>query len=94
LGGKQTDFLQYYVQHEEVTRGVHMYPDGSGEPDTSDLVDDLVTDRPQEAAKKAILLYIELGINQMFEAEAEAQMAEAEEDYQRAMYDWYFCQEN
>jgi len=83
LEQKQTDFIQYYVQHEEVTRGVHYYPDGSGEPDTSDLVDDFVTESPSQASTKAIMLYIELCVNQMFEAMAEEEMAQETED----MYD-------
>jgi hypothetical protein len=94
LGGKQVDFIQYYIQHEEVTHGVRYYADGSGEPDTSDLVDDFITDNPREAAKKVVLLYVELCINQMFEAQAEAAMAEAQEDYEREMHDWYYCQDN
>jgi hypothetical protein len=77
----------YYVQHEEITHGVRYYPDMSGEPDTSDLVDDFITDNPYEASKKAILLYIELCINQMLEVEAEAemidQMAKDEEEMEK-----------
>lgn len=76
LGGDQKDFVRYYVQHEEVTKGVYRYADGSGEPDTSDLVDDMETDSPYKATTKAVILYIELEINQMFEAEAEVAMVD------------------
>lgn len=93
LGGKPQDFIQYYVQHEEVTRGVYRYPDGSGEPDTSDLVDDFVTDKPLEAAKKVVLLYIELCINQMFEAKAEEEMANQMMKDELVLEEWYRSQD-
>jgi len=75
LGQEQTDFIRYYVQHEEVTRGVYMYPDGSGEPDTSDVVDDVATDNLSKAATEAVILVIRFDINRMFESEAEEAMA-------------------
>jgi len=82
LGGEQTDQLYYYVQHEEVTRGVYRYADGSGEPDTSDIVDDLKTEYAYKAIIKTINLYIEMTINHMFEAMAEEAYAkEVQEEY-------------
>jgi len=88
-GKDQREFIRYYVMHEEVTRGVAYYPDGSGEPDTSDLVDDFSTDSPDEAAKKIILLNIELQMNQMLEAEYEERLCEQMAKDEEEMEAWY-----
>ena len=98
--------IVYYVQHEELTRGVKKltslqpriwsgfffvwrYPDGSGEPDTYDLVDDFNTKSPSAAVKKMILLYIELTINQMYEAMDEEELSKQMELADAEMERWH-----
>ncbi len=81
--------IVYYVQHEELTRGVWRYPDGSGEPDTWDLADDFNTKSPSAAVKKMILLYIELTINQMYEAMDEEELSKQMELADAEMERWH-----
>ena len=80
LGRGIPNAIQYYVAHEEVTHGTYRYADGSGEPDTSDLVEDLVTPSLSAAVVKAILLSIELSINQFLESKYEDEMMKEEAD--------------
>ena len=74
IGGEQHDVMYYYVQHEVMVHGTRYYPDGSGEPDTSDIVADHKTRSPHDAVKRAILLHLEHTIDQKLEADAEADM--------------------
>ena len=69
----------YYVQHEEYNPGVWRYSDGSGEPPSSELIEDHKTDSPSNAVTKILILNLELELNQMFEAMAEEEMTKNEE---------------
>jgi len=71
LTGKLKPFVQYYVQHEEINHGTRYYPDGSGEPDTSDIVDDFVTDDPITAVTKVVMLHMENELNNYWTSMAE-----------------------
>jgi len=78
LTGKLKPFVQYYVQHEEINHGTRYYPDGSGEPDTSDIVDDFVTDDPITAVTKVVMLHMENELNNYWTSMAEADWADEE----------------
>jgi hypothetical protein len=52
--------------------GVRYYPDGSGEPDSSDVVDVSVHEHAHEAAKALILALVTERIDEAFYAEGEA----------------------
>lgn len=89
LGGEQKNFIRYYVQHEVMVHGVYRYPDGSGEPDSVELVDDFINDSPSRCVTKLFGLYVEHETNSYFEAKYEMemidQMAKDEEEYYREM---------
>jgi hypothetical protein len=76
---RQGDYVRYYVQHE-----VHV-PGGFHEPDSSDVVDDHLTDRPIDAATKAIFLTMQNELDHMFTSMAEEDMANEHEEYCREM---------
>ena len=78
LTGKLKPFVQYYVQHEEINHGTRYYPDGSGEPDTSDIVDDFVTDDPITAVTKVVMLHMENELNNYWTSIAEADWVDEE----------------
>jgi hypothetical protein len=80
--------IVYYVQHEVITRGVWRYKDGSGEPDSCDIVDDLTTRSVTEAVKKLLLLNTEQNINQLYEQMAEDEMAEKDAEFDKEMAKW------
>lgn len=69
----------YYVQHEVCYPGVRYYPDGSGEPDDYELIDDHKTQNPYDAIKKALTLHIEHILCQHQENEAMEEQLEDEE---------------
>jgi len=81
--------IHYTVQHEVMIHGVRYYPDGSGEPDCSDVVDDSVHSNPYDAVGQSIKLNFGWSIDNCLESEAlcesEREAEEAWEEYCRDM---------
>lgn len=88
LTGELKPFVKYYVQHEEIIHGTRYYPDGSGEPDASEVVDDFVTDDPIAASIKVVMLNMENELNHFFEGLAEQ---DAQDEWDKQIDNGIFC---
>ena len=81
--------ITYTIQHEEIVHGTRYYPDGSGEPDTADVVDDETTHDPYRAVQRLLTLNFEVELQNYLEAwglaECEKEAEEGWEEYCRDM---------
>ena len=73
------------IQHEQIVHGVRYYPDGSGEPDSYDVIDDWSGTNVFIAVERVLVLNFQVGIYNYLEAwgmaEQEAENQRVEEEY-------------
>lgn len=87
-GERTRPAIHYSIQREEICRGVYRRADGSGEPDTVDIVNvdtgTLLTS-PHQAMVFVAKMILDNEISNIGEVWGDEQMANAEEEYIREM---------
>ena len=70
FGNIKGERVHYTVQHEVFIHGTRYYPDGSGEPDTSDIENDCVCTSPYETVAQLLKLNFACEVDNYLEAQA------------------------
>ena len=87
IGKAKKSILFYQLQHVVYDPGVRYYPDGSGEPPSTDVCNDDCEQSMCVIIEKAIFMYFRNEIDAIFMAHGEARMYEEEQQYLKEMDD-------